>query len=532
MGLKKYKAKRDFSRTAEPKGGKPLPKQVRGACRFVIQKHAASRLHYDFRLQMEGVLKSWALPKGLPWQQGEKHLAVEVEDHPIEYETFEGVIPQGQYGGGTVMLWDRGAYYVYGEQPLKSFREGKLHLVLAGEKAQGEWTLVRIRGRDGEKNQWLILKTGASVKAPSKKLEDQSVKTGRTMKQIAEERDAEWESDRREKNTSAKSTLKSRIKAALKKKEENKVGAVHRTAPARSTSSQFDGQVGKLSLPTAKPQFIEPMKARLVDDPPQHGDWLYELKFDGIRAIAVKDGKKISLISRNGNKLDTRFPEIAAAVKDLPVRDCVIDGEAVALDEDGRSSFQLLQALEMEGRKAPLLLYVFDLLQLNGKSLLRLPLEQRKEVLAKICENVGDPIRYSGEITGDVKSLLAEVKHRGLEGLIGKQRNSVYEPGRRSGMWIKLKCVNEQEFVIGGYTPPGGSRKHFGAILVGYYDDRKLKFAGKVGSGFTTKSLSILYKKFRDEERDACPFVDLPHKTAGQWAQNITPSMMKNKCTG
>jgi len=522
MALKKYKAKRDFSRTAEPKGGKPLPKQVRGACRFVIQKHAASRLHYDFRLQMEGVLKSWALPKGLPWQQGEKHLAVEVEDHPIEYETFEGVIPQGQYGGGTVMLWDRGAYYVYGEQPLKSFREGKLHLVLAGEKARGEWTLVRIRGRDGEKNQWLILKTGAGVKAPSKKLEDQSVKTGRTMKQIAEERDAEWESNRREKNTSARSTLKSRIKAALKKKDQE---TVRRDDEENKTVRAESALLKK--LPSAKPQFIEPMKARLVDDPPQHGDWLYELKFDGIRAIAVKDGKKISLISRNGNKLDTRFPEIAAAVKSLPVRDCVIDGEAVALDEDGRSSFQLLQALEMEGRKAPLLLYVFDLLQLNGKSLLRLPLEQRKEVLAKICENVGDPIRYSGEITGDIKSLLAEVKRRGLEGLIGKQRNSVYEPGRRSGIWIKLKCVNEQEFVIGGYTPPGGSRKHFGAILVGYYDDRKLKFAGKVGSGFTTKSLSILYKKFRDEERDACPFVDLPHKTAGQWAQNITPSMMK-----
>jgi bifunctional non-homologous end joining protein LigD len=541
MGLKKYKAKRDFSRTAEPKGGKPLPKQVRGACRFVIQKHAASRLHYDFRLQMEGVLKSWALPKGLPWQQGEKHLAVEVEDHPIEYETFEGVIPQGQYGGGTVMLWDRGAYYVYGEQPLKSLREGKLHLVLAGEKAQGEWTLVRIRGRDGEKNQWLIMKTGASVKAPSKKLEDQSAKTGRTMKQIAEERDAEWESNRSEpdglKDTSARSTrlrqatarqaLKARIKAALKKKEEHQLGAVHRTARARSTSSSdsdFDGALQK--LPTAKPEFIEPMKARLVDDPPKHGDWLYELKFDGIRAIAVKDGKKISLISRNGNKLDTRFPEIAAAVKDLPVPDCVIDGEAVALDEDGRSSFQLLQALEMEGRKAPLRFYVFDLLQLDGKGLLRLPLEQRKQVLAKVCENVGDPIRYSGEITGDVKSLLAEVKRRGLEGLIGKQRKSAYEPGRRSGMWIKLKCANEQEFVIGGYTPPGGSRKHFGAILVGYYEGGKLKFAGKVGSGFTSKSLSILHKKFREQERDDCPFVDLPHKTAGQWAQNITPSMM------
>src|SRR5438270_8120558 len=218
MGLKKYKAKRDFSKTAEPKGGKPLPKQVRGACSFVIQKHDASRLHYDFRLQMEGVLKSWALPKGLPWQKGEKHLAVEVEDHPIDYEDFEGIIPKGQYGGGTVMVWDQGAYYVYGEQPLKSLREGRLHLVLAGEKAQGEWTLVRIRGRDDEKNTWLIIKTGDSVKAPSKKVEDQSVKTGRTMKQIAEERDAEWHSNRKEKGTSTRPTLNTRIKAALKKK--------------------------------------------------------------------------------------------------------------------------------------------------------------------------------------------------------------------------------------------------------------------------------------------------------------------------
>ena len=222
MGLKKYKQKRDFSKTAEPSGGKPLPKQVRGASRFVIQKHDASRLHYDFRLQMEGVLKSWALPKGLPWAKGEKHLAVEVEDHPIDYETFEGIIPKGQYGGGTVMVWDQGAYYVFGEQPVKSLREGRLHLVLAGEKAQGEWTLVRIRGRDGEKNTWLIIKTGDAVKAPSKKSDDQSVKTGRTMAQIASERDAEWQSNRSEpdglKNPTAKSKLNARIQAALKKK--------------------------------------------------------------------------------------------------------------------------------------------------------------------------------------------------------------------------------------------------------------------------------------------------------------------------
>jgi bifunctional non-homologous end joining protein LigD len=522
VGLKKYKAKRDFSLTAEPKGGKPLPKQVRGASRFVIQKHDARRLHYDFRLQMEGVLKSWALPKGLPWKQGEKHLAVEVEDHPIEYETFEGIIPEGQYGGGTVMVWDRGAYYVYGEQPVKSLRDGKLHLVLAGEKAKGEWTLVRIRGRDGEKNTWLIMKTGDSVKPLSKKLEDQSVKTGRTMKQIAEERDAEWESNREEKNPSARSALKARVKAALKKKDQRIAGRADSENDGVRTAADL-----LKKLPAAEPRFIEPMKAKLVEDPPTHGDWLYELKFDGIRAIAIKNGKKVSLVSRNENKLNDRFAEIAEAVKNLPIRDCVIDGEVVALDEEGRSSFQLLQALEMEARKAPLRFYVFDLLELNGKSLLGLPLEQRKQVLAKVCENIGDPIRYSGEISGAVKSLLAEVQRRGLEGLIGKQRNSIYEPGRRSGAWIKLKTVHQQEFVIGGYTPPGGSRKYFGAILVGYYEGDKLKFAGKVGSGFTEKSLSMLYKKFRAEEQDDCPFVDLPSKSAGEWAQGITPSMMK-----
>src|SRR5881392_1511417 len=250
MELAEYKRKRDFKKTAEP-AGKPLPEKVKGASRFVIQKHAARRLHYDFRLEMEDVLKSWALPKGLPWKQGEKHLAVEVEDHPIEYETFEGVIPEGNYGAGSVMLWDRGAYYVYGEQPPKSLRGGKLHLVLAGEKAKGEWTLVRIRGRDGEKNQWLILKTGGSAKPPSKKAEDQSVKTGRTMKQIAEERDAEWESNRKDKNPSARSTFKARIKAALKKKDQGIAGR----DDAENESAQAAPELLK-KVPTAKPRFI------------------------------------------------------------------------------------------------------------------------------------------------------------------------------------------------------------------------------------------------------------------------------------
>jgi bifunctional non-homologous end joining protein LigD len=478
-------------------------------------------------------LKSWAVPKGLPWKQGEKHLAVEVEDHPVDYAEFEGVIPEGQYGGGTVMLWDRGKYFIYGEQPLKSLRDGKLHLVLEGEKAEGEWTLVRIRGRDGEKNQWLILKTGAGAKPVSKRLEDQSVKTGRTMKQIAQDRDAEWESNREEKDASATSKFKARIRTAIKKKEnayekDENVRPAHRLPNTRPGDQSGPPTITSLSgLPSAKARFIDPMKPRLVKDPPAGGDWIYELKFDGIRLIAVKTGKKVSLLSRNRNELAGRFPEIVEALKNLPARECVIDGEVVALDEKGRSSFQLLQAREMEGRKSAVYFYAFDLLQLDGKSLTSLPLETRKSILKELCADAREPIRYSGNVGGDAKVLLNEVKRRGLEGIIGKQRKSIYEQGRRSGTWIKLKCVSEQEFVIGGYTPPQGARKYFGAILVGYYEDKKLKFAGKVGTGFTANSLSMLHKKFRAQERSDCPFVDLPSKQNGQWVQGITPSMMR-----
>ena len=528
MGLAEYKRKRDFKRTVEPAGGKPLPQKVKGASRFVIQKHAARRLHYDFRLEMEDVLKSWALPKGLPWKRGEKHLAVEVEDHPVEYEQFEGIIPEGQYGGGTVMVWDRGNYRVYGEQPVKSLREGKLHLVLDGEKAKGEWTLVRIRGRDDAKNQWLILKTGDDAKPISKKIEDRSVKTGRTMEQIAKARDAEWESGRQA-DESPTSQFKARIRAALKKKQKNEVvGQAHRLPVAKRGNRRGGPTMASLpGLPSAKARFIEAMKAKLVDTPPTTGDWIYELKFDGIRLIGVKRDDKVSMLSRNENELTKRFPEIVEAIKALPARECVIDGEVVALDEEGRSSFQLLQAREMEGRKSPVYFYAFDLLQVDGKSLLSLPLEARKNVLEKLCADARDPVRYSGAIDGDAQRLLEEVKRRGLEGIIGKQRNSVYEPGRRGGAWIKLKCVHEQEFVIGGYTPPQGARKYFGAILVGYYENKKLVFAGKVGTGFTAKSLSMLHKKFQKEARDDCPFVDLPSKQNGQWVQDITPSMMR-----
>jgi bifunctional non-homologous end joining protein LigD len=521
MGLTEYKKKRNFGVTAEP-AGKPLPKLVKGASRFIIQKHDASRLHYDFRLEMDGVLKSWAVPKGLPWEKGEKHLAVEVEDHPVEYADFEGIIPQGQYGGGTVMVWDRGNYHVYGEDPLKALREGRLHLVLDGEKAKGEWSLIRTR-MEGSKSQWLLLKSGKSVRPISKKRDDQSVKTERTMAQIAAQKDAEWQSNRED---ASKPSLKARVKSALKKKDDRAQESKPKKNQVRGKASAFpEKELAK--LPAGKPRFIPPMKPRLLEAPPTAGDWLYELKFDGIRLIGVRNGGKVNLISRNKNELAGRFAQVAEAVAALPAEDCVIDGEVVALDEKGGSSFQLLQAHEMEGRRAPIYYYVFDLLQAAGKSLIGLPLERRKELLSSLIEGAADSIRFSGEIGGDPVALLREVKRLGLEGVIGKQRGSVYEPDRRSGAWIKLKCLNEQEFVIGGFTPPQGARKHFGALLVGYYDKQRLLFAGKVGTGFDSKLLASLHKSLKAEKRADCPFADLPSKQGGQWVQGITPTMMR-----
>jgi bifunctional non-homologous end joining protein LigD len=291
------------------------------------------------------------------------------------------------------------------------------------------------------------------------------------------------------------------------------------------------------NLPKASACFVDPMKPRLLEEPPAAGDWVYEIKFDGIRALALKKGRKVSLLSRNQNELGGRFPEIAQAVRELKVDECVLDGEIVALDEKGRSSFQLLQALEMGGRKSPVLYYAFDLLQAEGRSFLKLPLNLRKEWLAKLLQGVADPIRGSTDLGAKPRALLAEVKRLGLEGIVGKQRTSVYEAGRRSGAWIKLKCLQAQEFVIGGYTAPAGARKYFGAILVGYYEkapgvksSRRLRFAGKVGTGFNSKILSVLYRQFQKYRRLDCPFVDLPSKRGPAGAQGLSPAEMR-KCT-
>ena len=387
MSLKDYKAKRNFSRTAEPEA--KLAPRHKDHLTFVVQKHAATRLHYDFRLEMEGVLKSWAVPKGFPTKKGDRRLAVEVEDHPFDYGGFEGTIAPGNYGAGTVMLWDRGTYEVSGDDPLEALKAGKLHLHLHGKKLNGEWTLVRMRQlENSDKPQWLLLKSGQDVPPISAKVEDQSVLSKRTMAQIASKNEAQWQSNRPAKQT--RSSLVA-VAAEPRSKRTRSRSSANETRSRRG--KETDDQTSELSglprgLPKAKPSFREPMKALLVDTLPKGENWIYELKFDGIRAVGIKNGGKVQLISRTAKELTSKYPQVTEALKQLPYADLMLDGEVVALDAQGRSSFQLLQSYEMAGRnKPPLYYYVFDLLNLDGKDLSQLPLEQRKSIAQYLLRN-------------------------------------------------------------------------------------------------------------------------------------------------
>jgi len=481
MSLKEYTRKRDFRKTPEPDAA---PAKAKAGHRFVVQKHDASRLHYDFRLEIGGTLKSWAVPKGMPFAHGEKHLAVHVEDHPLAYIDFEGTIPEGQYGGGTVMVWDQGTFEPQSKSPAKDLEKGKLHFTLHGKKLKGEWYLVRLRDED----QWLLIRGGENMKPVSKKQEDTSALSGRSMHQLSQG-DRVWQS-----KSASKTTSKG-------KKQRN-------------------------AQPAPLPKFVEPMKARLASHPPK-GDWSYEIKFDGFRALALKGGSQVRLLSRNEKDFGAKFPEVMEAVLALDVQDAIIDGEIVALDGEGRSSFQLLQARELGEERPPLFFYAFDLLQLNGEKLVDRTLEERREKLAHLLRGAPEVIRFSDTLGTDAKRLLTQVRKLNLEGLIGKRADSRYEVGKRSGAWIKLKIQQEQEFVIGGYTDPEGSRPHFGALLVGVQQKGKLIYCGKVGTGFNHRVLKSLYAAFKKITREKCPFANLPAKSGGRWKQGITAAEMK-----
>jgi bifunctional non-homologous end joining protein LigD len=482
MSLKEYKRRRDFEKTAEPRGDS-APKAT--GYRFVIQKHAASRLHYDFRLELDGTLKSWAVPKGVPYAKGEKRLAVQVEDHPLSYMDFEGVIPKGQYGGGTVMVWDRGAFEALSQSPSKDLAAGKLHFVLSGKKLQGEWHLVRLR----DHKQWLLIRGKSDMRPVSKRMDDVSALSGRTMRELAAGSNV-WHSDR----------------------------SSHQTSVATPVEHKRDRPL------TIK--FIEPMKARLEASPPA-GEWSYEIKLDGFRAIALKQGSLVRLLSRNEKDLGGKFPEVVDAIGQLRAREAIIDGEIVALDSKGRSSFQLLQARELGQERLDIFFYAFDLLQLNGTDLRTDPLIARKARLEELLQHPPEILRYSASLGGNAAKLLTQARRLGLEGLIGKRNDSGYESGRRSGTWIKLKLHQEQEFVIGGYTEPEGSRKYFGALLVGYQAKECLHFSGKVGTGFSQAMLETLQERLSRLAIARCPFENLPEKSAGRYSHGITVSEMK-----
>jgi bifunctional non-homologous end joining protein LigD len=372
MSLVEYKRKRDFKKTAEPEGGKASSPDGH---RFVVQKHAASHLHYDFRLEMDGTLKSWALPKGVPFAKGEKRLAMQVEDHPLSYLDFEGTIPKGQYGGGTVMVWDIGTFEPLSPSPEKALTSGKLHIALSGKKLHGEWYLVRFR----DEKQWLLIKGGQDLPPVSKKGDDTSALSGKTMKQVAAG-DAVWESNR--------ATAEP---AATEKPRPSKVTReTGRGVTPRRARSSRRGRLGEASLLA----FIKPMKARLVEEPPPPGDWIYEIKFDGFRAMGfVKDGA-VRLLSRNDKDLGGRFLEVVDALAQLDLRDAIIDGEIVALDEKGRSSFQLLQASDLGEKRPSVFFYAFDLLRLDGNDLMQQTLLERKLRLEKLLKNGPVLIRY------------------------------------------------------------------------------------------------------------------------------------------
>lgn len=489
MSLREYQRKRDFQKTAEPSGRRES-RGAAGTRRFVVQKHAASRLHYDFRLELEGTLKSWAVPKGVPFAHGEKRLAVHVEDHPLSYIGFEGPIPKGQYGGGTVMVWDQGTYEPASKTPAKDLAAGKLHFTLHGDKLRGEWYLVRLR----DEEQWLLIRGGEDMKPVSERMDDTSALSGRNMKQLASAEP--WISDRQKKASAP------RLKPAVKR------GKVRRSWTQA---------------------FVEPMKARAVTEAPEDEGWIYEVKFDGFRALAIIQSGEVSLISRTQKDMTDKFPEVVEAFQSLDLPDCVIDGEIAALDKKGRSSFQLLQAYELHEEQPPLCYYAFDLLHLKREELTGMPLMERKEALRALFED-SDVVRYSASLQGDARELLKQAKKLGLEGLIGKQADSRYEAGRRSGKWIKLKISREQEVVIGGFTAPAGTRKHFGALIVGVHADGGLQCVGKVGTGFDSKMLRELHERFQPLVRKKCPFANLPVTSGGRWGQGITQAEM-SKCS-
>ena len=524
--LAEYRRKRDFSRTAEPSGSErpdsASDASAQSKLRFVIQKHSASHLHFDFRLELDGVMKSWAVPKGPSYDPGTKRLAMEVEDHPISYNTFEGTIPAGEYGGGTVMLWDRGTYGapgLSGAAGVHALRDGyargRLDLVMHGKRLRGGWALVRMRETSG-KPQWLLIKRDDDTADSSRDVTAEvttSVDSGRTLDEITAGKGKKrvWHSNRE-----ATSSVTSSTTGGAAAKRTGAKTAVTK-APAKPPHGRPKGVRASKRLSA-----IVPMKASVGTGVPVGEGWTYEPKYDGIRVIAYATSDAANLVTRNGNDKSVQFPEVIAALRELArqaKRPLVLDGEIVALDGDDVARFQDLQSrmhttdrafIETAQEGAPASLVAFDLLVDGDDVITGEPWTKRRARLEQRLRNrTSRAIRLGETVPNDGEELLAKATKLGWEGVIAKRMNDPYVPGVRSKGWLKLKIEHRQEFVVGGWTEPRKTREHIGALLLGHYDDEgHFVYVGHTGGGFTNAGLRDMARKLTAIERATSPFTE------------------------
>jgi bifunctional non-homologous end joining protein LigD len=501
MSLSAYKKKRSFTDTPEPSGKERKAKGRQ--LLFVVQKHHASRLHYDFRLEMRGALKSWAVPKGPSMNPADKRLAMLVEDHPYDYKDFEGIIPKGNYGAGTVIVWDTGTYQPaekhcsIKEQEmllLKEFHNGSLSIILKGKKLKGQFALVRTSGRDD--NSWLLIKKNdAQAKETDVTQKNKSVISGKTIEQMAANKKAkQWISN---KDAAGK----------LKKVSKSPAGGIDKQEKKYHKIIQAILQKQKQKKRKAFPKNIKPMLAILVDNVFEAEGWSYEVKWDGYRALAYLNKGKVSIRSRNNNSFNDQFYPVFDALKEWPVN-AVVDGEIVAVNEKGFASFQQLQNWRSEA-DGDLLYYVFDILWLAGFDLTQLPLTERREIVRQLIPNES-LIRFSEGFTTSATDFFAASEKLGIEGIIAKKDDSEYTPGIRTRHWLKIKTGKRHEAVICGYTRNEGSNKLFSALILGIYEDDKLEFIGQAGTGFTQDLQRDILKKLKPLETKTCPFAKEP----------------------
>lgn len=507
--LKDYRSRRDFARTREP-DHKPARKKG-DELSFVIQKHDATRLHYDFRLEWDGVLKSWAVTKGPSLDPSEKRLAVRTEDHPLAYGSFEGTIPKDQYGGGTVMLWDQGTWEPEND-PGKGFKDGKLTFTLHGQRLTGKWSLVRMRPRGGEKREnWLLIKNddeAATRRGDVLNKYRKSVDSERTMRAIASS-DAVWDSSK--KKTPGKTN-----------RGRGGAGSSARS-PAAAPQAPAKREKGKgKAKPAAMPRWREPQLATLVDDAPEGDDWLSEMKYDGYRALIAIAGGKARIYTRNGKDWTDRFSAIAEAAAMLDTDGTMLDGEITAYSGDGKTDFSALQAALTDG--GPLTCFVFDMLQQDGEDLTGLPLTSRKARLERLIGEGQEPLVYSTHVRGHAGEVHGKICAAGHEGIVAKRADAPYRSGRGKS-WLKIKCSKRQELVIGGWSPSDKTGRAFSSILLGVFEDGRFVYRGRVGSGFDEEALSTLADAFAKRSRKTSPFDEIPREIA-RHARFVRPDLV------